>query len=61
MAGKVKSMRLIQDGSEVMETFYWNLKEYSENAYFFFNSRASNCYPLPDEKDTVVEITLKEE
>jgi alpha-L-fucosidase len=60
MAGKVKSMRLIKDGTEVKESFYWNLKEYSENAYFFFDCHASDCYPLPDEKDTVVEITLNE-
>lgn len=61
MAGKVKSMRLIKDGSEVKETFFWNLKEYSENAYFFFDCHAFDNYPLPDEKDSVVEIILKEE
>lgn len=61
MAGKVKSMRLISDGSEIKETFYWNLQEYADNAFFFLDNRASDCYPLPDEKDTVVEITLKEE
>ena len=40
---------------------YWNLKEYDKNAFFFFNPYAADCYPLPDEKDTVVEIYLKEE
>ncbi|MFV0503931.1 MAG: alpha-L-fucosidase [Lachnospirales bacterium] len=58
MAGKIKSMRLIKDGSEVKESFFWNLKEYTENAYFFFDCYSSDCYPLPDENDTVVEITL---
>ncbi|NCB93177.1 MAG: alpha-L-fucosidase [Clostridia bacterium] len=61
MAGKVKSMRLIMDGTEVKESFFWNLKEYSDNAYFFFDPHAIDCYPLPDDIDTVVEITLKED
>lgn len=61
MAGKVESMRLVSDGSEIKETFFWNLKEYGENAFFFFSPKDMDCYPLPDEIDTVVEITLKEE
>lgn len=61
MAGKIEKMRLISDNSEIKESFFWNLKEYSENAFFFFDPYASDCYPLPDETDTVVEITLKEE
>lgn len=62
MAGKVEKMRLVSDNSEIKETFFWNLKEYSENAFFFFDSSrfAMDCYPLPDEIDTVVEIFLKE-
>lgn len=59
MAGMVDHMRLLKDGSEVKETFFWNLKEYSENAFFFFDMHSSDCYPLPDEHDTVVEMTLK--
>lgn len=61
MAGKVESMRLVSDHSEIKETFFWNLAEYSENAFFFFGTQDMDCYPLPDEIDTVVEITLKEE
>lgn len=61
MAGKIEKMRLISDNSEIKESFFWNLKEYAENAFFFFDPHASDCYPLPDEIDTVVEITLKEE
>lgn len=61
MAGKIDKMRLVSDNSEVKESFFWNLKEYSEHAFFFFNTSASDCYPLPDETDTVVEIFLKEE
>jgi alpha-L-fucosidase len=59
MAGKIQSMRLLKDNSEIKETFFWNLKEYTENAFFFFDVKASDCYPLPDVKDTVVEIKLK--
>ena len=59
MAGMVDHMRLLKDGSEVKETFFWNLKEYGENAFFFFDNHSSDCYPLPDDHDTVVEISLK--
>lgn len=59
MAGKIKKMRLLKDDSEILETFYWNLKEYNDNAFFFFDASSSSCYPLPDERDTVVEIELK--
>ena len=61
MAGQIASMRLLSDGSEVKESFLWNLKEYAQHAYFFFDPMATDCYPLPDERDTVVEISLKEE
>lgn len=63
MAGKIEKMRLVSDNSEIKETFFWNLKEYAENAFFFFDSTPHaemDCYPLPDENDTVVEIFLKE-
>ena len=56
MAGKVGKMRLLKDRTEVKESHFWNLKEYRENAFFFFDPNASDCYPLPDERDTVVEM-----
>ena len=61
MAGKIEKMRLVKDNSVIDETFYWNLKEFSEHSFFFFAPNAADCYPLPDETDTVVEIFLKEE
>ncbi len=61
MAGKIEKMRLVKDNSVVEETFYWNLKEFAENAFFFLNPETADSYPLPDELDTVVEIFLKEE
>ena len=60
MAGKIDYMRLVSDQSEIKESFFWNLKEFKEHAFFFFNPRSACCYPLPDERDTVVEIYLKE-
>ena len=61
LAGKIEKMRLVKDNSVIDETFYWNLKEFSEHSFFFFSPHAADCYPLPDETDTVVEIFLKEE
>jgi alpha-L-fucosidase len=39
---------------------YWNLKEYSQTQFFFLNANTWDSYPLPDERDTVVEVTLEE-
>ena len=61
MAGKIEKLRLLADNSEIKLADYWNLKEFGQNAFFFFDPYASDCYPLPDEKDTVVEIHLKED
>lgn len=68
MAGKLEKLRLVRDNSEIRETFFWNLKEYSENAFFALhvtgpsgNPGMISSYPLPDEIDTVVEVFLKEE
>ncbi len=68
MAGMVEKMRRVSDNTVVPESFFWNLKEYSENAFFalHFSSVSGNpgmisSYPLPDETDTVVEIFLKED
>ena len=62
MAGKIEKMRMVRDNSVVEESFFWNLKEFAEHAFFFFHvGRECDSYPLPDERDTVVEIFLKEE
>ncbi|MEA4897414.1 alpha-L-fucosidase [Bacillota bacterium Meth-B3] len=60
LAGRIERMRLLKDKSEVVETRFWNLAEYLENAFFFFGKSAEDCYPLPDELDTVVAIKLKD-
>ena len=61
LAGKIESARLLRDGSEIQLTDYWNIKEYPQDAFFFFDSANCLTFPLPDEKDTVVELTLKED
>jgi alpha-L-fucosidase len=58
LAGKIKKMRLLADGSEIHPSDYWNLAEYREHAFFFLNPKSFDNYPLPDPADTVVEITL---
>ena len=60
LAGRVKSARLMKDGSEIQMTNYWNIREYPQDAFFFFDSKRCWTFPLPDENDTVVEIILKE-
>jgi alpha-L-fucosidase len=59
LAGKVESLRLLADGSEIRSADYWNLSEYPEHAFFHLNPQSFDSYPLPDPKDTVVEIRLK--
>lgn len=59
LAGRVKSARLLKDGSEIKMTNHWNVTEYPEDDFFFFDNKRCITFPLPDEKDTVVEITLK--
>ena len=58
LAGKIDHMRLLKDGSEIIPTDFWNVKEYPTDAFFFFDNRTSS-FPLPDENDSVLEITLK--
>ncbi len=58
LAGKVEKLRLPKDGSEMKLTRFWNVSEYPDDAFFFLNGTRS--FPLPDSRDTVVEITLKE-
>lgn len=60
MAGKVDHARLLSDGSEVFPLNFWNIKEYPEDEFLSFAPGSILTYPLPDEKDTVIEITLKE-
>jgi hypothetical protein len=58
MAGKIKKLRRLADGSEIKLADYWNLAEYKEHAIFFLNGTSFDNYPLPCPADTVVEISL---
>jgi alpha-L-fucosidase len=58
LAGKIEKLRRLADGSEIKLTDYWNLAEYKQHAFFFLNRSTWDNYPLPDERDTVVEVTL---
>lgn len=60
LKGKIDSLRLLKDGSELRLTSHWNVSEYPNDDFFFFDNAKSLTYPLPDEIDTVVEIRLKE-
>ena len=58
-AGKIEKMRLLSDKSEVKAAGYWNLSEYPNDVFFFTSPESYDSYPLPDQADTVIEITLK--
>jgi len=60
LAGKIKKVRLLSDGSELKLVSHWNLAQYPEHAFFFLNPGTGDNYPLPDPYNTVVEITLNE-
>ncbi|MCL2833272.1 MAG: alpha-L-fucosidase [Treponema sp.] len=59
LAGKIEKMRLLADKSEIKTARHWNQSEYPADAFFFLNPATNDNYPLPDSRDTVVEITLK--
>lgn len=61
LAGRVKYARLLSDGAEVFVSRPWNASLYQDDAFFNFARPEHSTYPLPDERDTVVEITLIEE
>jgi alpha-L-fucosidase len=58
LAGKIEGLRLLADGSEIKLSNYWNLSAYPEHAFFHLNPQSFDSYPLPDPRDTVVEIRL---
>lgn len=54
---KIEKVRLLSDGSEIKVETPWNAIAYPNLSFFTFKGQS---YPLPDEIDTVVEITLKD-
>jgi len=61
LAGKIKSARLLADGSELFVSRPWSAALYSGDAFVNFAQPEHYTYPLPDETDTVFEIELTEE
>ncbi|WP_371263817.1 alpha-L-fucosidase [Paenibacillus sp. UNC496MF] len=61
LAGRIKQARLLADGSEVFVARPWNAALYEQDAFFNFARPEHFTYPLPDERNTVVELTLAEE
>ena len=53
---KIEKTRLLCDNSEIKIELPWNAIAYPDLSFFTFGGKS---FPLPDEKDTVVEITLK--
>lgn len=60
LAGRIKSARLLRDGSEVALVDAWNTKQYTQDAFINFGEVGWFTYDLPDSKDTVVELEMLE-
>ncbi|QHT58568.1 alpha-L-fucosidase [Paenibacillus lycopersici] len=60
LGDRVQRARLLADGSELFVTRPWNAKLYPDDAFFNFAQPEHFTYPLPDERDTVVELTLND-
>ena len=58
MAGSVKKMRLLSDGTALESLKEWNTYEYPDDLFVNFGETGYFTYPLPDGIDTVVEIEL---
>ena len=56
----VESMRLLADGSEIQIHPTRANSQYGEYLYINFGEDPNATYPLPNDKDTVIEIILKE-
>ncbi|MFB9279035.1 alpha-L-fucosidase [Cohnella cellulosilytica] len=61
LAGKIKRARLLSDGSELFVSRPWNAVMYPDDAFFNFAQPEHFTYPLPDDRDTVVEILLEDD
>ena len=59
LAGKVKRARLLADGSEVFITRPWNAVQFPHDAFVSLAMPAHASYPLPDRRDTVIELELE--
>lgn len=58
---RIESVRNLADGSQVRLSDAWNTKLYRDVAFAYYGEDPVFCYPLPDQTDTVFEITLKKD
>ena len=56
---KLDRITYLADGSEVKRGEAWNTALYTDVAFVSFGDDPVFTYPLPDEKDTVLKIQLK--
>ena len=54
--GEVEKVRLLANGAEMALTQPWNTVSIKDKSFFTFWGQS---FPLPDENDTAVELTLK--
>ncbi|NLY73255.1 MAG: alpha-L-fucosidase [Tissierellia bacterium] len=54
----IRKARLLADGSEIKLIRPWNTMDYNDHAFINFGSPEHLTYPLPNDIDTVVELTL---
>jgi alpha-L-fucosidase len=59
LGGKVSYMRRVADDVEIERTKFWTLSGHDEHCFFFPQPGRNDSYPLPDERDTVIEVLLK--
>ncbi len=60
MADRVRSVRLLADGSECRPVRGWPVHKYSDDLFITFGDVPHATYPLPDPTATVVEVELAE-
>lgn len=58
---KLESVTYLADGSEVNREKAWDTVLYLDVAFVSFGDNPVFTYPLPDEKDTVLKIRLRQE
>lgn len=61
MADKVKKARLLADGYELFLSRPWSAAEFIEDAFVNFARPEHFTYPLPDKRNTVIELELHDE
>lgn len=61
MADKVKKARLLADGYELFLSRPWSAAEFIEDAFVNFARPEHFTYPLPDKRNTVIELELYDE